>query len=69
MPPAERERVLAVKRGEVPDKDMVLAEIASVQAQVEDLLATGRTPLPEYPDLESISAWSVGAHRRHWERA
>jgi predicted nucleotidyltransferase len=66
MPTAERERVLAVKRGEVRDKGVVLAEIASVQSRVEDLLATGRTSLPEHADLDTISAWSVSAHRRHW---
>ena len=69
MPPAERERVLAVKRGDVPDKDAVLAEIATVQSQIEDLLSTGRTPLSEHPDLESVSAWSVSAYRRHWQWA
>jgi predicted nucleotidyltransferase len=66
MPAAERERVLAVKRGDVSRLDDVLAEIADVRGQVEDLLATGRTPLPESPDLDAISAWAVGAHRRHW---
>lgn len=68
MPIAERERVLAVKRGDVPNKDDVLAEIATVQSQVENLLATSRTPLPEYADLQTISAWSVSAHQRHWQR-
>lgn len=63
MPPAERERVLAVKRGDVSDVGTVLTEIASVQSQVEDLLATGRTPLPEHPDLKAISVWLVSAHR------
>jgi predicted nucleotidyltransferase len=69
MPTPERERVLAVKRGEVADQDDVLAEIATVQAQVEDLLATGNTPLPEHADLPSITAWTVSAHRRHWQWA
>jgi predicted nucleotidyltransferase len=69
MPPAERERVLAVKRGDVPDKDAVLAEIATVQSQIEDLLSTGRTPLSEHPDLDSVSVWSVSAYRRHWQWA
>lgn len=66
MPDAERERVLAVKRGEVSRLDDVLAEIAEVRAQVEDLLATGRTPLPETPDVAAISDWAISAHRRHW---
>jgi uncharacterized protein len=66
MADAERERVLQVKRGEVPDMAEVLAEITDVQAQVEDLLATGRTPLPDEPDRAAISGWAVSAHRRHW---
>jgi uncharacterized protein len=66
MPDAERERVLAVKRGDVARLDDVLDEIAEVKAQVEDLLATGRSPLPETPDLAVISEWAVSAHRRHW---
>jgi predicted nucleotidyltransferase len=66
MPEAERQRVLEVKSGGVPDLGTVLAEIDAVAADVEDRLATGRTPLPERADLPAISAWSVSAHRRHW---
>jgi hypothetical protein len=66
MPAAERERVLSVKRGDVARLDDVLTEIADVQAQVEDVLATGKTPLPEEPDLAAVSDWSVSAHRRQW---
>jgi hypothetical protein len=46
--------------------DKVLQEINDVQAAVEELLTTGCTPLPAEPDLETISEWSVNAHRRHW---
>jgi predicted nucleotidyltransferase len=66
MPAVERERVLAVKRGDVARLDDVLAEIADVQGQVEELVASGRTPLPEMPDVGAISAWAVSAHRRQW---
>src|SRR5262245_30608835 len=66
MPAVERERVLAVKRGDVARLDDVLAEIADVQGQVEELLSSGRTPLPEVPNMDAISAWAVGAHRRQW---
>jgi uncharacterized protein len=66
MPSAERERVLAVKRGDVTELSDVLAEIAEVRGQVEELLAGGRTPLPDAPDFAAISDWAVSAHRRHW---
>lgn len=66
MPERERERVLRVKRGEVGELGEVLQEIADTQEQVEELLASGRTPLPAEPDLARISEWTVGAHRRHW---
>lgn len=66
MPDAERERVLAVKRGDVAELDDVLAEIADVRARVEELVATGRSPLPETADHAAVSDWAVSAHRRHW---
>jgi predicted nucleotidyltransferase len=66
MPAAERERVLRVKRGDVPALAEVIAEIRDLQSDIEDRLATGNTPLPEGPDVDTISEWSVGAHRRHW---
>lgn len=66
MPDVERRRVLAVKAGEVPELQAVLAEIDAVAAEVEERLATGRTPLPERADVDAIGAWSVSAHRRYW---
>jgi predicted nucleotidyltransferase len=66
MPERERQRVLRVKRGEVPVLEEVLREIGGVQTEVEQLLAAGRTPLASEPDLATISSWSATAHRRHW---
>jgi uncharacterized protein len=66
MPGPQREEVLRVKRGEVPAVAEVLDRIGAVQAEVEQLLATGRTPLPDEPAIDVISDWSTGAHRRHW---
>lgn len=66
MPAVERERVLAVKRGDVSRLEDVLDEVAGVQAEVEDLLSGNRTPLPESLDLDAVSDWAVSAHRRHW---
>jgi uncharacterized protein len=66
MPEPQRERVRRVKRGEVDRLDDVLDEISRIQADIEDTLASGRTPLPVDPDLATVSEWSVAAHRRHW---
>lgn len=65
MPSRERERVLAVKRGEI-SRDEVSAEIAKLEADVRDLLDAGRSPLRAVADLETITAWAVSAQRRHW---
>jgi len=69
MPEPERERVLEVKRGEVTDVADVLTEIAGIQRQIDELLDSGRTPLPAEPDLDTIEQWSVSAHRRFWNWA
>jgi len=66
MPDRERERVLRVKRGEVSELREVLDEIAAVQAEVEQTLATDRTPLAAEPDWDTLSQWSTQAHRAHW---
>jgi uncharacterized protein len=66
MPERERERVLRVKRGDVPAIEDVLHEIGDVRSKVEHLLAANATPLPTEPDLQTISDWSTSAHRRHW---
>ncbi|MEU5874040.1 nucleotidyltransferase domain-containing protein [Glycomyces sp. NPDC047369] len=69
MPADQRERVLAVKSGKVPDLDAVLAEITAIRDRIESLLDAGRTPLPADPGTDRISAWSVEAHLRHWDAA
>lgn len=65
MPARERERVLAVKRGEVA-RDEVSAEISRLESAVRSLLDEGGTPLPPTADLDRISAWAIDAQRRHW---
>lgn len=65
LPDAERERVLAVKRGEVPRAE-VSAEIGLIEAEVRDLLDRGRTAVPETADHDRVSAWAIDAQRRHW---
>ncbi len=66
MPAAEREEVLRVKSGGVPVLTDVLDRISAVQAEIEERLEAGRTPLPAEPDLDAVSAWATSAHRRQW---
>ena len=65
LPAEQRERVLSVKRGEVP-REEVSAEISALEAKVRGLLDTGGTPLPATADHDVISEWAVSAQRRHW---
>jgi len=65
LPEEQRERVLAVKRGEVPRSE-VSAEISDHERRVRELLNSGATPLPETANLPTISAWAIDAQRRHW---
>jgi hypothetical protein len=57
MPDDECERVLRVKRGDVRDVAQVLAEIAAVEAEIINLLETGRTLLTPDPDLTTSGDW------------
>lgn len=66
MPDRERERVLAVKRGDVAELAEVVREIETVEAAIAAVLDSGRTPLPAEPDLATVTAWAADAHRRHW---
>lgn len=62
---AARERVLAVKRGEISQLE-VSAEIKEIEQTIRFLLDNRRTAVPPRPDRASIDAWSISAHRRHW---
>lgn len=68
MPTAERERVLSVKRGDVP-RDEVSEQITDIEHQVRALLDRDETPLPDHADLQAISQWAVDAQRKHWKWA
>ena len=61
----ERERVLAVKRGEVPQAE-VSAEITSLSEGARRLLDNGKAAVPERPNYARINRWSVHAHLAHW---
>jgi uncharacterized protein len=65
LPAEDRERVLAVKRGEVP-RGEVSDEISTYEAKLRGLLVTGRIGLRDDADVETISEWAISAQRRHW---
>lgn len=65
LPDRERERVLAVKRGEV-DRGEVSAEISRLEASVRAILDEDRTPLPIAADLDRNQRMAIDAQRRHW---
>lgn len=65
MPESEREHVRAVKAGEYA-QEAVLTAIAGLRERIVTLLDSGNTAVPEEPDLKTLSAWSIAAHRRHW---
>lgn len=67
MPEPEREAVLKVKSGGMPDLDAVLWHIRDLRDRMMQVVETGRTPLPPAPDWDRLSAWSVSAHQRHWQ--
>lgn len=64
-PTTQRERIRAVKRGDVPRSEVSL-EIARLESEVRNLLDKGATPLPETADFERITAWAIDAQQRHW---
>ena len=65
MPATERERVLAVKRGEAPRAE-VSAEITRLEMAVRRLLDEDLTPLPPTADLPRITEWAIHAQRQFW---
>jgi predicted nucleotidyltransferase len=65
LPDADRELVLAVKRGEVPF-DRTLQLIDARGTALEQLLRDGRSPLPERPDLDAVNGWLVDEYLRAW---
>lgn len=65
LAPEQRERVLAVKRGEIP-REEVSNQITEIERDVWSRLDNGDSPLPETADVSLISAWAIDAQRRHW---
>lgn len=65
MPEDDRALVTDVKRGGYPQPE-VLRMIDARAAQLTQLLADGRSPLPADPDVAAVNAWSAAAHLRFW---
>jgi predicted nucleotidyltransferase len=65
MREAERTRVFAVRRGEVPFND-VLTEIGQLERDLTDLLDA--SPLAAVPDHAAVNDFLVRAHLSHWEK-
>jgi uncharacterized protein len=68
MEPENRERILAIKRGEVPYED-VLAQVDELARELESLRQQNPYRIPEQPDRESIDWWLRLAYLATWDRA
>jgi hypothetical protein len=64
MPRAQRDRVLDVKRGLIP-QHMVSQEILSIKDQMERVLAKGAYLRPQ-PDVKNITRMAINMRVVHW---
>lgn len=62
----QRERVLSVKRGEVP-REEVSAEISEYEEKVRQLVVRGRLGVPPLPNFDAIEEWSIDTHLTYWK--
>jgi len=67
MPEDARKAILSVKEGKVP-RTLVSRLVMQYEEMIQELLNSGRTPLPLKPDRARISEWSINAHRRWWDQ-
>ncbi len=67
MKRAHRDRIRAIKKGDVARED-VLDEIRAWESDLLDLVAHPTGVLLREPDLGTINAWMADAHRRWWDR-
>lgn len=65
LPETNRERILAVKRGEV-SRDEVSSEISKLESATRRLLDEGLCAVSPYPDRDAIQSWAVRAQLEHW---
>jgi hypothetical protein len=66
LPDHQRAMVLAVKRGEIPRDDV--SQLIIDTTTVTKMALESDTPLPDKPDWERISKFSIDAHLDHWEQ-
>ncbi|HVJ71623.1 MAG TPA: nucleotidyltransferase domain-containing protein [Sphingomicrobium sp.] len=64
MPEVERERVRAVRRGEVSLND-VLTETGYLEVRLRDLYTT--SPLPERPNTTRVEEWMLDTYYESWK--
>lgn len=60
-----RARVLDVKRGDVP-RDEVSLQITYLEDLTKQALESGKTVLPNEPNIEKIDEFSVYVHQSYW---
>jgi hypothetical protein len=61
-----RDRILAVKRGEVPFEECVSIIDGQAKALVRLIENPSISPLPEHPDYDAIDQWMTKAHTMWW---
>jgi len=65
LPEDQRQRVLAVKRGEV-SQQVVSREIVALTQFTRAMLDNHATPLQEHPNWTAIGEFTIDAHMDHW---
>jgi RNA repair pathway DNA polymerase beta family len=63
MAEPDRSRIMAIRRGEVLEADVV-AEVEEVEAELEAAILT--SPLPREPDYAAVDEFIVEAYREAW---
>lgn len=65
MPPEQREFILAVRTGQVPEND-VLTRAGELEAELKD--AIDSSPLPDLPDYKRVDELLIGVYQNVWDR-
>lgn len=65
IPEPDRTWLLELRRGE-HTKQEALDRAERLEARIDALMASDRSPLPERPDHVAIDGWMADVHRRFW---